>query len=228
MKKILFAAFLLIIADATFAQKSPGCFTVYPKIGVNLSKFSGDLLSFGVTPAEGIIMKKSEMKSGFNAGADLRYRISDNYGASIGLIYSNLGNRFDSEDLMEEYKIKESKWNNHYLQIPIMMHTFLTDGLSVNIGIQPAMLIAAQNSNKLINDSKEKEEGITTVSGNVKNIFKTFEFSIPLGVSYEYRNILFDLRYQLGLTGVYKYGGMTSGNPKISAFSFSVAYGFDL
>ena len=208
MKKILFAAFLLIIADATFAQKSPGCFTVYPKIGVNLSKFSGDLLSFvGVTPAEGIIMKKSEMKSGFNAGADLRYRISDNYGASIGLIYSNLGNR---------------------LQIPIMMHTFLTDGLSVNIGIQPAMLIAAQNSNKLINDSKEKEEGITTVSGNVKNIFKTFEFSIPLGVSYEYRNILFDLRYQLGLTGVYKYGGLTHGNPKISAFSFSVAYGFDL
>lgn len=228
MKKILFAAFLLIIAIATFAQKSPGCVTVYPKIGVNLSKFSGDLLSFGVTQAEGIIMKKSEMKSGFNAGADLRYRISDNYGASIGLIYSNLGNRFDSEDLMEEYKIKESKWNNHYLQIPIMMHTFLTDGLSVNIGIQPAMLFAAQNSTKWINDSKEKEEGIRTVSGNVKNLFKTFEFSIPLGVSYEYRNILFDLRYQLGLTGVYKYGGLIRGNPKISAFSFSVAYGFDL
>ena len=43
MMKKLFAALVgLILCNNVWAQKEPGTVTLYPRIGMNLSKFSGD------------------------------------------------------------------------------------------------------------------------------------------------------------------------------------------
>ncbi len=43
MKKGLFAVLVgMLLCCNIFAQKEPGTLTLYPRVGVNLSKFSGD------------------------------------------------------------------------------------------------------------------------------------------------------------------------------------------
>ncbi|MDD7317244.1 MAG: porin family protein [Prevotella sp.] len=227
MKKTLLAALLIISSVAAFAQKEPGTVTVYPKVGINLSKYSGDQILTGIGSPEGSVSKESEMKCGFSAGVDFRYRVSDNYGLSAGLVYANLGNRFEFSD-MPEYDMKKWSTDNRYLQLPIMMQAFVVKGLSVNVGIQPAVLLASHTTTEWVFTTEDKRTTTATTHASSKDWYKTFEFSIPLGVSYEYRNLLFDLCYHLGLMGIYKFGGMVNGSPKISAFTFSVAYGLDL
>ena len=41
MKKTIISIMLAIVSMATFAQKEPGTLTLYPRVGMTLSKFSG-------------------------------------------------------------------------------------------------------------------------------------------------------------------------------------------
>ena len=40
MKKTIITIMLAIVSMATFAQKEPGTFTLYPRIGINFSRMS--------------------------------------------------------------------------------------------------------------------------------------------------------------------------------------------
>ena len=55
---------------------------------------------------------------------------------------------------------------------------------------------------------------------------KTFDLSLPIGASYEYQNIVFDARYNFGLTGVS--GNKLMDDQKNSVLQFTVGYRFDL
>ena len=51
----------------------------------------------------------------------------------------------------------------------------------------------------------------------------TFDLSIPVGLSYEYKNFVLDGRYNFGVTNISK-----NGNPKNSVFQFTLGYKFDI
>ena len=54
---------------------------------------------------------------------------------------------------------------------------------------------------------------------------KRIDVSVPVGISYEYRNVLLDARYNLGLLKINKDEYSTFKN---KVFSFTVGYIFDL
>lgn len=66
--------------------------------------------------------------------------------------------------------------------------------LAVKVGVQPAFNV---------NSKAKASQGDSSVQGSIEGI-KTFDFSIPIGLSYEYKNIVIDGRYNFGLTKVSK------------------------
>ena len=50
-------------------------------------------------------------------------------------------------------------------------------------------------------------------------------FSIPVGLAYEYHNVALDVRYNIGITSVYK---APSDKIRNSTFTFTLGYGINL
>jgi hypothetical protein len=97
----------------------------------------------------------------------------------------------------------------HYLNIPILANYYVVKGLAVKAGIQPGFLVGAKHDGKSFSDDCKK-----------------FDFSIPVGLSYEISNIVFDARYNIGLTKTAK--GDNVEKTKNSVFQFTVGYKFGL
>lgn len=80
-------------------------------------------------------------------------------------------------------------------------------GLAVKLGIQPGFNINAKWGDADIENAK------------------TFDFSIPVGLSYEFANIQLDARYNWGLTKILDAEGADSKN---SVFQITLGYKFEL
>jgi hypothetical protein len=64
---------------------------------------------------------------------------------------------------------------------------------------------------------------------DMKDQYKKFDFSIPIGVSYQFKvPIVIDARYQLGLTRLNKETVPGVKNSKNSVFTLTVGYKFAL
>ena len=140
----------------------------------------------------------SKMRPAFVAGAELEYQATDLLSLSAGLLYSQQGYKLESKDA---HTTVTTEWKPAYLNIPIMANVYVAQGLAVKLGVQPGFMVDK-------NDAK-----------NVK----TFDFSIPVGLSYEFNNIQIDGRYNWGLT---KLG--ENWDAKNSVLQFTVAYKFAL
>ena len=72
------------------------------------------------------------------------------------------------------------KWNPGYINVPITLNYYPVAGLALKAGLQPGFLV-----------NKDDAEDV-----------KTVDLSIPVGLSYEYQGIVFDARYNIGVTKV--------------------------
>ena len=189
MKRIIVLAMTVTTMMTVLAQKEIGTFTVYPRVGMNLSKFSGQKIYYDASNN----YVKEKYKMGLSAGAELWYQFRNSLALSAGLIESNQGTK--TEDIiLESNNVKETfsySVNTQVLNIPLLLHAFVAPGLSFEAGVQPGFLLSA----------KSKENG--TVN-DVKSM-NTFDLSIPIGICYEYMNIQLDLRYNHSLTSLGKF-----------------------
>ena len=97
-----------------------------------------------------------------------------------------------------------------------MANVYVTKGLAVKLGVQPGFLVSSTN----------KAEAKTFLgSGSTTNEIKakSVDFSIPVGISYEYNNFQLDARYNWGLTKVFE-----NFKDKNSVFQITLGYKFDL
>ena len=70
-----------------------------------------------------------------------------------------------------------------YINIPILANFYVAKGFALKIGLQPGFLVSADN----------------------KDAFESFNLSMPIGLSYEFKNgITLDLRGTPGLTAINK------------------------
>jgi hypothetical protein len=106
--------------------------------------------------------------------------------------------------------LADAKYNFDYLNIPILAQYYVIKGLAVKAGIQPAFIVRHKAS----------------VDGNTTNIegVKSFNFSIPVGLSYEYQNFVLDARYNIGVTKIYK----EADQGRNSTFAITLGYKFAL
>ena len=120
-----------------------------------------------------------DYKAGLAGGAEAEYHVSPLIGVSAGLIYSQQG--FKVSENIEGVDI-EAKWKPAYLTLPILANFYVANGLALKAGVQPGFMVA-----------KDDAENVNT-----------FDFSVPVGISYEYMNICLDARYNIGCTKVDK------------------------
>ena len=188
MKRTIVLAIISMMMMAVQAQKEVGTFTVYPRFGVNFSKFSGQKIY--IDTSDNYV--KEKYKFGLSAGAELWYQFHYSLALSAGFIESNQGSKTEDINLESTNNVNETysySVNTQVLNIPLLLHVFVAPGLSFEAGVQPGFLLSA----------KSKENG---EKNDVKSLMKTFDLSIPIGISYEYMNIQLDLRYNHGLTSL--------------------------
>lgn len=121
----------------------------------------------------------NDWKAGFAAGAELQYQATDNLGVAVGALYSVQG--YKVKDVkVAGFTLEGGKWNPGYINVPITLNYYPVAGLALKAGLQPGFLV-----------NKDDAEGV-----------KTVDLSIPVGLSYEYKGIVFDARYNIGVTKV--------------------------
>ena len=138
-----------------------------------------------------------DSRFGLAAGAEFEYQATDLLSISFGAMYSMQGMKASSDEGKATLKLD-------YVNIPILANVYVVKGLAVKVGVQPGFMIDQDDAGDAV---------------------KTFDFSIPVGLSYEYANVVLDARYNWGVTKVADLG---DNSPKNSVFQITLGYKFDL
>lgn len=159
----------------------------------------------GINIANLTDLDDSDPRVGFVGGVEGEYQATDIFSVSAGVLYSMQGAKDKESGIKETVKLD-------YINIPIMANVYVVKGLAVKLGIQPAF-----NVNSEFKVSRGGSSASTDIDA------KTFDFSIPVGVSYEYANFQLDARYNWGLTKTFD-----DSDCKNSVFQITLGYKFDL
>ena len=195
MKKLILMAAFALTSVVSFAQQSVGTLLVRPKVGLNVA----DLTNMNTTARVGLVL-----------GAEAEYQATDLVSVSVGALYSTQGAKLKSFTLPTINATMNDKVtaNFNYITFPILANVYVMDNFAVSLGLQPSF-----------NVTGKYEAGPWIY----KDAAKTFELSIPVGVSYTTGNLVFDGRYNFGISRA-----TTLLDSKNSVFQFTVGYNFAL
>ena len=143
----------------------------------------------------------NSIKFGLVGGADVMHQLSDLVGLSGGALLSMQGCEGDGD----------SSFSLLEINIPLLANFYVAKDFALKVGLQPGIIASAKN-----------KSGNSSTS--VTSSCQTLELCIPLGASYEYRDFVFDARYNLGLSKINK----GNGSQRNSVFQITVGYKFDL
>lgn len=211
---------LVIVSNFVFcakAQNPVGTFSLKPMAGVNISKFANADFDIYHT------------KTGFTGGIELEYGVNRWLGVSAGLLYSQQGVKIDgsayaitqdTEFIYYNVTKTDGKMKCDYINLPIMANFYVPSikGLAVKAGIQigflasdkisvetkNAIMSSSLEDNKLYNLNDYPQTSMTSEYVCRSGVCKSIDFGIPLGLSYEYKNIILDARYYIGFTQIDK------------------------
>ncbi len=223
MKKVVLFFVAIAATMSAFAQSPVGTFSVTPKVGINFSNLTGNEFDqVYESNLLGDLEASCHYRLGFVVGAEADYQVANRFAVSAGLLYSMQGWERGSSLEVEgtDTKLEDNtKLALGYLNVPILANLYLFKGFAIKAGVQPGFLL----SSKLKNDVTGK--GLAVGLDNhkdedVKDGCKTFDFSIPVGLSYEFSDgLVLDFRYNIGLTDVSE-----TENGKNSVFQVTVGY----
>ena len=195
MKKSLLFLALMAVTMTAQAQHEEGDVTIQPRVGVSFSNITGDDLFSGDT----------KMKINLTYGFEAEYYFTDKFSIAGGLLFTNQGYKFDYYEGVEpgsNLTKKTANFNNYYAVVPITFNYYLVEGLAIKAGIQPSFRVKT----KLKTDDRKMDldEALSFLFGAEEVNINKFDLSIPVGFSYEYKNIVFDVRYNFGLIKLFK------------------------
>ncbi len=129
-----------------------------------------------------------KMKLGLAAGAEFGYYVMEPLAITAGALVSMQGAGEKDHDGLTDGSDALT-----YLNIPVMANYYVAPGLALKAGVQPGFLLSRKY--KYTRNGHEHE--ITDTEG-----MKKFDFSIPLGISYEISDFVIDARYNLGVSNL--------------------------
>ena len=121
-----------------------------------------------------------KMKVGFTGGAELGYQFHKMVALTAGALYTMQGARVSNDD--NKYMI-----NTNYLNVPVLLNLYPVSGLGIKAGVQFGFLMKAKQGGE-----------------DVKDFFEKSDFSIPVGLSYEFDDAVVELRYNIGVSNIRK------------------------
>ena len=216
IKKLIMFVVAVAMTISASAQAEAGKFTLKPNVGVT---YTTGVVDGRINSIEGAF--------GLTAGIEAMCMLNDKAGLALGLNYT--GYNVDDEDIafygyhqnhysygnnandyQRYYNPDSDNASNYYFNIPITANYYLFPGLAVKGGIAFNFLSTAKVG------GKSESDGV-----KVKDFYKSFFASLPVGISYEIKNLVFDARYAFCLSNVCEYG-----NGRLHSVSFTVGYMF--
>jgi hypothetical protein len=207
MKKIILSSLLVLAFGFTYAQKAE--FGI--KGGVNSSNFSGD--------TEGIDFKPSV---GFNVGAFAAIKLSEKITLQPEILFSTQGAKAENvtADVNGVNYTADIEFNLSYINVPVMFKYYVADKFNLEAGPQIGFLTSAETSTKVDGFNQ-------TVDQDAKDYFESVDFGFNLGAGYDFTNkISAGIRYNIGLSNVWKTQPGDNSESQNSVLSLSVGYKF--
>jgi hypothetical protein len=226
MKKGLLILALFAVVISASAQRDPGSWSLIPRLGVSIANMTDNDLVIGVDGSS----ISSKYKAGMVGGVDVEYQVIDKASVILGAYYSMQGCRYaDCEytsDGKTSYGYKNNRTNLQYINVPLLLNCYVAQGLAVKAGVQLGFLLDAKSKVESTPITKNKDGSqsygdMEKMSTSFTDNCHSVDFSIPVGVSYEYMNVILDARYNFGLSKIYKVDGLSSKNRN---FTVSVGY----
>ena len=119
---------------------------------------------------------ENKKRVGFTAGLEGEIYATNWLGIALGLNYAQQG-----------WKFNDVKCKYDYLNVPLVADFYVARGLALKTGVQLGFLMNAKWDDLDVKDDCNKTN-----------------FSIPIGISYEFSNVVLDLRYNVALSKVNK------------------------
>ena len=179
MKKYLFVFILSLLSLSTFAQQAVGPLTVFPKVGMNLATFRGEA--------------EAKVRVGFVGGVEVDYRATELLGVSFEALYSQQGAKADR---VVQGSLATVIFKFDYINFPILANIYPVPGLALKFGIQPGFNVLAKV------DGTYKGVSVSVNVSEASVNVKSFDLAVPVGLSYQIKNIVLDARYNIGITRV--------------------------
>ena len=231
MKKIMMIAAMMVATISANAQFEPGTFSLQPKVGGTISKVSNmPRLDFYNIKGDNVDVGRS-FYVGALIGGEAEYQLTKIFSVAGGINFALQGCQCDNYEIKNgdnREKLKDPRLELAYLNLPFVANAYVYKGLAIKAGIQLGFMLSAKA--KSSDEIKYKEldlDGTIESSWNVKSQMKTFDLSIPIGISYQVPTIpiYIDARYNLGLTKINKDGDTKYKN---QVFQLTVGYKFAL
>ena len=183
---------ILTMAVVAKAQHEEGDFMVQPKVGLNIATLSD----------------ADKAITDLHFGIEAEYMVAENFSLGLGAILSNQGAKYDYYELNANGEDSRNKYtvDLDYVHVPILASYYVLPGLAVKAGVQPGFKMRAKAK---IDDRTVDLDELYKVSSYVLDEdikVSKFDLSIPVGISYEYKNIVVDARYNWGLIKVMNVG----------------------
>lgn len=235
MKRNLIIAVALFFSAVAQAQPKEGTFSIIPRLGLSIANLSNDYIYTGDASTESGHEFKSKHKAGLLAGVDLEYQALPVLGVSLGAYYSMQGCRYSNDEVERKASegayigVSEMSTNLQYINVSLMASLYVAPNFAIKAGVQVGFNIDGNmkmtETDFTRDDLGAKEYG-TPKETKTEISTKKIDFAIPIGVSYEYMNVILDARYNIGLTGTSDLPGLDS--PKNSVITVSAGYRFKL
>lgn len=245
IRKLLLLAFVCLATMAE-AQNQKGTFSIKPMVGVNISTLGSPTIE-DIYHAKVRFTAGAEAEYGVNnwLGLSLGLMYSQQGAKVDGSVV--LVQMLDDDEVLYSESQMDGYLHADYLNIPMMAHVYIPAirGLSINAGIQVGLLVndrmtadvltASQtikipssqpDSGWYVDDYNSNPTHLTSAVVTQNDVCKSVDFGIPLGLSYEYKNVSLDARYYFGLTKIDK--TENPDNAKNRYFSITLGYRFHL
>lgn len=147
----------------------------------------------------------TKARVGLVVGPEFEYFLSNKFSLAGGLNYSQQGCELDKTDVT--YKMD-------YLTVPITANYYVVKGLALKAGLQPGFNLSA------------KMEGAGH-KADFDDAVKSFDFAIPVGLSYEFKRFVLDARYTLGVTKIFDEDKVNLDSKNLT-FQLTLGYKFTL
>lgn len=181
MKKLFLLMAMMVTTIAVQAQHEEGDITIQPRVGISYSN----------------ITDGNKWKLNIAYGVEFEYYLAEQFSLAGGVLFTNQGCKYDVYSDDNKVTDETIKLNLYYGTLPITANYYILPGLALKAGIQPAFRVKAnvvQGSEKL-----DFDKMVAAFYGNDVKMNK-FDLSIPVGLSYEFKGITLDARYNFGLT----------------------------
>ena len=230
MKANVLTLALVLMTLTASAQQKAKTFSITPKVGITSSSFSGEMpvsISYIIIPdgqyniPDGVLFPVDESmftragainlgdiknKVGFTIGAEGQYQFTSVVGLSFGAFYTQEGAAYNTKGYYSDFNdvkvdIKDDlKVHLNCITLPVLANVYVWKGLALKAGLQPEFAVGK----KIKGDVTIEFEGQTYPVGSSDANIKSFSLSLPMGISYEYKHVVADLRYSIGLTDLHK------------------------